>query len=580
MSESVEMVLGGVRWQLPPQHCEQLFDADGLRLAEWLADGRARIVKYAPHRTIYRVALNGLSFYLKHYPLADLRGWLRQLVRPSKARTEYQRAIDVAARGVPTVVPLALGERCSRLGPADSFLLTYTLEGAEPLNDFVERLPALPPARQTHVRQRLAVAMAELVARMHEAGVLHNDLHAANLMVRLEEDDRPALYLIDLHAVRLGDPLDWRASHANLVMLNRWFSLCANRPDRLRFWHAYYRARGVHVRGQWGSALLGSAVDQPERLHVSALARDLESRTWASNLVFWRHRDRRCLVNNRYYRRVRTKVCTGHAVTHLDAGVLAALAADPDAPFRRAGVKLLKDSRSSTVAELEMSVSGSPRRVIYKRFRVTAWSDPLANLLRRHGAMRSWIYGHGLRERCLPTAYPLAVLSRRRHGLCHEGYLLTEKIENVVDLHAFLAGLDALPGRDRCTRLRRRIDRVAILVRELHRRCLSHRDLKAANILTATVANRADESVWFIDLVGIKVCRRLSEARRLQNLTRLHASFHHSRALTRTDKLRFLRVYLQWGLYGRGDWKAWWRRIERATLAKAARNLQRGRPLA
>ncbi|HYT93020.1 MAG TPA: lipopolysaccharide kinase InaA family protein, partial [Gemmataceae bacterium] len=209
-----------------------------------------------------------------------------------------------------------------------------------------------------------------------------------------------------------------------------------------------------------------------------------------------------------------------------------------------------------------------------------AWSDPLVNLLRRHGALRSWVHGHGFRERCLPTARPLAVLSRRRRGLCHEAYLLAEKIENVVDLHAFLADLDSLPPRERRARLRRRIDRVAVLVRELHRRNLSHRDLKAANLLTAAVSNAADERVWFIDLVGVQLCRRLPESARLQNLTRLHASFHQSRLLTRTDKLRFLRVYLQWGLYGRGNWKGWWRRIERATLAKAARNLRRGRPLA
>src|SRR5262245_29231975 len=158
MSELVQLVLGGVRWLVPPQHREQLFDADGLRLPEWLRDGRARIVKQAPHRTIYRVALDGLTFYLKHYPLADLRGWLRHLVRPSKARTEYQRALTIAARQVPTFVPLALGERCTRLGPADSFLLTYNLEGAEPLCDFVNRLPALDPDRQTYVRQRLAVS--------------------------------------------------------------------------------------------------------------------------------------------------------------------------------------------------------------------------------------------------------------------------------------------------------------------------------------------------------------------------------------------------------------------------------------
>jgi hypothetical protein len=66
----------------------------------------------------------------------------------------------------------------------------------------------------------------------------------------------------------------------------------------------------------------------------------------------------------------------------------------------------------------------------------------------------------------------------------------------------------------------------------------------------------------------------------VRNLARLHASFHQHPGLTRTDKLRFLRVYMQWGLFGRERWKRWWRRIERATQAKVARNARSGRPLA
>jgi hypothetical protein len=66
----------------------------------------------------------------------------------------------------------------------------------------------------------------------------------------------------------------------------------------------------------------------------------------------------------------------------------------------------------------------------------------------------------------------------------------------------------------------------------------------------------------------------------VQNLARLHASFYQDPALTRSDKLRFLRVYLQWGLLGRGTWKRWWKEIEQATEVKVARNLKNGRPLA
>jgi hypothetical protein len=86
--------------------------------------------------------------------------------------------------------------------------------------------------------------------------------------------------------------------------------------------------------------------------------------------------------------------------------------------------------------------------------------------------------------------------------------------------------------------------------------------------------------VWFIDLAGVTLHTRLSRSRRVQNLMRLHASFHDHLAITRTDKLRFLRIYLLWNLVGRGAWKKWWRAIDLATQRKVANNSRRGSYLA
>jgi tRNA A-37 threonylcarbamoyl transferase component Bud32 len=543
----VPLTVGGTRWRVPPECREVLFGPAGLRLEEWLRDGRATVVKHGPHRTVYRVTLPGLDGYLKHYRLPDTRAWLRGLVRPCKARMEYDRAVGVAARGIATVTPLALGEPTGA-GPADSFLMTRTLDGTEPLSAFIERtLPTLEPGRRARVALRLAVVLGKFLAGLHDAGVLHHDLHAGNVLLRLGPGDEPEPYLIDLHAVHLGRPLDRQARAGNLVIFNRWFVLRVNRSARLRFWKAY-------LGGRWVAA------DREE-------ARDLERATWSSNLDFWRGLDRRCLLRNRHFEPVRAAGVAGHAVRELDRAALAALLADPDGPFRRPGVRLLKDSRSSTVAELEVPVNGVVLPVIYKRFRVTTWSDPWLGLVRRTPALRSWVQGHGLLNRCLPTPRPLAAFHRRAHGCPAEGYLLTEKVEGARDLYDFVAGLPR-------AELRAAVERLAALVRELHRRRLAHRDLKAANVLVTP-----GPAFWFIDLVGVTRHNRLSRRRRVRDLARLHASFLRG-SLTRTDKLRFLRVYLQLGLLGRERWKGWWRAVGEATQAKVARNLRSGRPLA
>ena len=570
----VDVTTPGVRWRVLPDCRDLLFGPEGLRLQEWLRGGMAQVVKHGPHRTVYRVVLPELSFYLKHYRLADLRAWARQLVRPAKARMEFDRALAIAARQVPTFSPLAVGEGHGQ-GPCDSFLITRSLENAEPVSAFVESsLPQYSPARHALLRRRLAEELGAFVAKLHNTGIVHHDLHAANILVHVHGDDRLSLHLIDLHAVNLGRPLGWRVSRDNLVVMNRWFVLRASRSDRLRFWLAYCRTRLGPAQGETGASGPEQCVLPRSCYAWRDLARDLEEQTWRSNLRFWAHRDRRCRESNRYYHRVHTRGVAGYAVRELDPDVLANLMADPDVPFKLPGVKLLKDSRSSTVAEFDLRIWGQSRRVIYKRFRVTSWRDPWAALAQITPAVRSWIYGHGLRERCLATARPLAALHRRRGRLLYEGYLLTEKILDAVDLHGYLSQLQKLDAEAGLTLLRRRIDQVATIIKGLHRRQLSHRDLKAGNILVAR------DRVWLIDLVGIKLYRQLSFGRRVQNLARLHASFYKNSQVTRTDKLRFLRAYSQWGLFGKGGWKNWWRKIDAATQAKVQRNLRSGRPLA
>ncbi len=574
MSDFIVLERGGVRWQVR-SGLEQLFGPDGLRLDEWQSDGQAHVVKHGPHRTVYHVVLPGLDFYLKHNRLADYRAKLRELVRPSKARIEYEHAQLVAARQVPTFEPLALGEPCRPTSARDSFLITRALRETRPLHSFLETtLPQWPHLRQTRLRQRLAKALGRLLMHMHDAGIAHHDLHPGNLLLRLDAEDQPELFLIDLHAVRIGASLSWRARRANLIVLNRWLSVRSQRTDRLRFWCAYQRGCTQARREKDGAPLAGSSESQ-------AIG-DLERRTLRSNLSMWRKLDRRCLGNNRHFRRVRTGNIEGHAVASLTHETLAPLLADPDAPFEWSKSTILKRSPSSAVVEFDLPTPNGPCRVIYKRFAVTRWSDPWTALFRPTPALRSYVMGHGLLLRCLPTPRPLAVWHRYRNGLAQEGYLLTEKVAKALDLRSCLDQLHTLPVADCRKCLRLLIDRFAHLVATLHRRRLSHRDLKAANVLVSGLSSRNDArevSFHLIDLVGVRRLRKLPQARRVQNLARLNASFLNHPRLTRADRLRFLRVYLRWGLRGHYGWKQCWRQIAQATANKVRRNLQKGRPL-
>jgi tRNA A-37 threonylcarbamoyl transferase component Bud32 len=577
MANAIELEAGAFHWRILPEllhndahgSAAKLFHVTGPPLDEWQAAGQARIVKHGPHRTVYRVMLPGLDFHLKQYRLADTRAWLRELVRPSKARLEWERTLAVAERGVPTIAPLAFGEASEQANSTCSFLATRTLPEAAPLNVFLETtLPQFPYHRQTRMRQRLAVALGELIACMHDAGVTQHDLHPGNVLLRFAEADAPQLFLIDLYAVEIGEPPSWEASRANLVVFNRWFMLRSERSDRLRFWRAYHCSR----RRLGGTEWFGTQSDNPSSEQRVA-ARDLERRSLASNLRFWRTLDKRCLGTNRYFREVCQGDVVGHVVADLPKEIVKRFFDDPDEPFRRADVQVLKQSPSSTVITLELPGENGPLRLVYKRFAVTHWSDPLVALVRRTPALRSYVLGHGLRLRCLPTPRPLGVWQRYKYGLPQEGYLLTEWVPDAIDLHQYVKQLLSIGTKRSQLHLRTLIDQLARLIGTLHYRQISHRDLKASNVLVS------GDQLSFVDLVGVMRHRKLRRSRRIQNLARLNASSMCLAGLTRTDKLRFLRAYLHWGLQGRHGWKRWWHEIEKATVEKTERNRRNGRPL-
>jgi tRNA A-37 threonylcarbamoyl transferase component Bud32 len=555
MASSLARDVSGVRWFLS-DHLRERVPGDSASFGAWLGAGEVHIIKDGPHRAVYRVRGSGLDVYVKHYRPLGFRARLREWLRPVKAKREFELGRILQARGVPTPVPLAWGT-C----PASSWLVTETVQDAQTVLAFLEEGRSHSADCSARSRQIFARALGAFVARLHTAGVLHADLHPGNILLRRPPGGDPEFALIDLHAMRLRSPVRWVDCRRNLVIFNRYFLLRATRSDRRRFWAAY-------------TAALGAIAPQPS----GQAARQVEETTWESNRQFWRARDRRCLASNRYYVRVHCGDLRGFAVRDLDPARLKALLADPDAVLSRAGVRILKQSLSSTVAELTWPGVGTCGRVVLKRFQVRDRSDPWLGLVRRSAPLRSWVFGHGLRERCLPTARPLAVFHRHRRGLRRDGYLLTEKIDGATDLHEWVRRLSAAPVRERTACLRLRAKALARLLRELHHRGLTHRDLKAANLLTPL--DWHDHRFWLIDLVGVRRDDRPSDDRRAQNLARLHASFRDHALVTRAEKLRFLRGYLEWGLRGKTGWKAWWHAIAAATRAKVARNLRRGRPLA
>lgn len=129
---------------------------------------------------------------------------------------------------------------------------------------------------------------------------------------------------------------------------------------------------------------------------------------------------------------------------------------------------------------------------------------------------------------------PLAVRVTRVGGLFYRFTVMTREIENAEDLLTFAAA----PGG----RKREVLDRVADEMRRLHESGVYHADLTMKNIL------RSGTSIYIIDLDKATLVPKRDGRLDMMNLARLNRSVvkllgTHG-AVTRTDKLRFLRRYL------------------------------------
>jgi tRNA A-37 threonylcarbamoyl transferase component Bud32 len=548
---------GGRVWHLSPEG-DALFGTLGPTHDQWLRDGSAEVVKHGPHRTVYRVSLAVGVVYVKHCRLNGPRAWAREVMRPPKARLEFENAARLRALGIGAATPLAWGRADTRW-PSESFLITRDLAPAVPFTDFMEtQFPVFAPDERGRVRRQLARGLGRFMAVLHDCGVTHPDPHPGNLLVELPGSLMPHFSLLDVHDVRFGRPLPWAESRANLILYNRWFQLRASTTDRARFWHEYWATRQT----------------LPVASDVREAAAELERATCASNRRFWLARTARYRGTHRTIRKVRAGSVRGLAVRDLPDDFLRTLLHNPDAIFARVDVKLLKQCVGSTVAELEVQTPAGPKAVVLKRVNVRTMLDPLKNLFRSSAVRRSWLLGHGLCERWIPTPRPLALFHRHVGILPAEGYLLTEKVPDAIGLpEAVRVCRDA-------TLLRVWAEKLARVVRTMHDRGVSHRDLKAPNVmLQGAATDPANATPVLIDLVGVSAgARAVPFGRRTKELARLNASFLEMPHVTRGERLRFLRTYLGAG-EREPDWKKWWKAVSLATAAKVAKNRRAGRVL-
>jgi tRNA A-37 threonylcarbamoyl transferase component Bud32 len=555
MAALAEGAADGVRWSVATAWDEILIGPQGLRLDEWLVQGRVHVVKHASHRTVYRVDLPHRTFFLKHYRVLAFLNATTHLLRGSAARREFRNALEVRRRHVPTVTPIALGEHYRGGLVRDSYFVSEAIPDSCTLEGYADdRLPKLSPRDQARLRLRIGLALARLCAVAHREGVYHTDFHRGNVLVGLDTldpsratDDLPDLHLIDLPKMWFSGPLSWAQSRDSLAMFAAAWLDRSSRTERWRFWKAYLAGR-------------------PE-LEISdpvTAANEVVRRSRAHAQRIFRDRDKRSLRTNRDFCRIRSAEGACYSVRDLARADLLAVLKQPDAPLTAAGSEIIKESDVSSVAKTSFLLDGRPTAAAFKRACYQSWRKAVLSLFRRSRSLRAWHLGHALRERGIDAARPLLVCEPRTGWLQWESYLATQWIDG-DHLHDYARRIAALGAVDCRQGTRSTAVILGRMLGRMHAWNVGHRDLKAQNLMLAEQGGRLH--AFLIDLDGVRLVGRLSEQRRARNLARLATSMEAHPWLTRSDKLRFLRAYLAVAPLERHTWKWFWRRAaERSQL--------------
>ncbi len=246
------------------------------------AHERVTTIKSGPHRSVFRVDLPTGAVFLKHFKVSRWWEAVRDTLRGTQAAREARAAQRVAAAGIETIACAAVGAESRGPLVRDSYLVSHAIADVTPLDD-LSRNPVHAALRTPAFRRELSRALGQLCGRLHRAGLVHRDLHPANLLAEVKGDGQVRLTLIDLQGVRTRRA--WglvfrRGARARWDLFGLFnFFQSALRSDRCRFLNAYLSEAGPAAAGASWIAGIGDAFRGHHRFRLT-LARG-ESKRFA-----------------------------------------------------------------------------------------------------------------------------------------------------------------------------------------------------------------------------------------------------------------------------------------------------------
>jgi tRNA A-37 threonylcarbamoyl transferase component Bud32 len=159
--------------------------------------------------------------FIKRYNYQSSIYALKYLLRSSRGKRTWKAAHALLARDIPTPVPVACAEKRSARILLESFLITHAVAPAMPLSRLFPEAGSGPHAGRAVDTREIIRRAARLVRMMHDRGIWHRDLKAANILVQNLSGNTMHLYVTDLDGIRIKDTIRPEERIIDLARLNR-----------------------------------------------------------------------------------------------------------------------------------------------------------------------------------------------------------------------------------------------------------------------------------------------------------------------------------------------------------------------
>jgi tRNA A-37 threonylcarbamoyl transferase component Bud32 len=212
--------------------------------------GAEQLRKQTTYKSIFTLRFPsdgaGTLCVVKKYTSGSFIKTAKEIFRPSKAFHEFQTAISISGKDIPTPAPLLVAELMSYGKVSESLLITQFIADAYELKDFLmNRQEAISSSYPMKERRETVEPLGRLTAKIFNCGIYQDD-YALNNFILKQCGGGTEIYFIDFERVEIKDRLSEQEKKKLLTKLNR-VGCEVTIKDRLRFLRSYLKEdTGTH----------------------------------------------------------------------------------------------------------------------------------------------------------------------------------------------------------------------------------------------------------------------------------------------------------------------------------------------